>query len=279
MNNMEATSALRGIFYPVRNDDRRAMFLTAMREINQLLGLEISLESQGSCDVDSFINDLGASLIATVQNIEEKERAEAMEKFIVSLAADRDHPAPSFVNDVMEILFLSRDRRTEYVTNTDMAPPYKIGKLMIEYAMKSRMIDDIVSATTKGFCASNCDRLPTGCCAVLGYDLGLVPEAMLSLQELEASMNGWTGPAEAIERKCRYHTATGCAIALTKSPACVGYLCENLLEHLRRRYPPTKLGVFFDNLVEFRNCDIDRRRVFEVMDVTIAAGRNLIAIL
>jgi hypothetical protein len=198
----------------------------------------------------------------------------ATQELISRLCSDRDNPYESFVHDLAEILFLPREQRSEYIRNTEVAPPYRIGKLLLEYAVKARRIDELLDALTKGYCAAKCDRLPVGCCSVEGFDMGLVPEAMLELQEIEARRVGWSAPAGG--EACKFHTAAGCAIALFKSPACSGMLCDPLVESLRKRHSTARLEPFLERLAALRNCDIDRVRVFEAMDGVIDSGQQLL---
>jgi len=201
--------------------------------------------------------------------------APSTQELIERLCSDRSRPLESFVEDLAEILFVEREQRSEYVNNTQVAPPWKIGKLMLEYTVKARRIDEILGVLTKGFCAADCDRLPVGCCSIQGYDMGVVPEAMLELQKIEARQYGWTAPER--EDKCKFHEETGCVLRLFKSPACIGMLCDPLVASLRERWEAAHLDPFLERLAVFRNCDIDRVRVFDVMDELIENGERLLA--
>jgi hypothetical protein len=194
----------------------------------------------------------------------------------VRLASDRERPVPSFIRDVCEIQFLPREERSEYISHEQSWKPFKINKILLEYAIKSIQIDEIMGLMTKGYCAESCDRLPTGCCYILGYDLGLVPEAMLELQRLEARKNGWDAIVDGVEEQCRFHSSRGCTIALFKSPACIGHLCDQLGAHLEDSYSAVVLEPFLEALARFRNCCIDRSRIFEAMDEMIRTGRALV---
>ncbi len=245
-------------------------------ELNGLLGLDLNERDHEPDDFDVFSSDVGRLVIESVEDAGYPFEKGATLELIALLGDGRGHSVSRFVSDLAEILFLEREQRTEYVTNKEAVPPYKIGKLLLEYAVKSRRIDEIVGMLTKGYCAQVCDRLPIGCCSILGYDLGLVPDVMLRAQEIEARRCGWE--QSSIEDKCKYHTEAGCAIALFKSPACVGYLCSALDGMLREKYSTEKLDVFLDALAVFRNCDIDRSKVFEAMDAVIEKGRALVAV-
>ena len=188
-----------------------------------------------------------------------------------------EQPVQGFLRDLAEVLFVPREARTEYQNHRGDLPPYKIAKLMLEYATLSWRVDHIVGALTKEFCASSCDRPPVGCCHILGYDLGLVPVGMLEVQRLEALRDGvdHQGP----EEKCRYHTRRGCTLKLFKSPACVRYICPPMMSYLEQRFgaAPSRLAVFLAALETFGNSHIGRRRVFARMEKLIAAGETLLA--
>lgn len=188
-----------------------------------------------------------------------------------------DDPVQGFLDDLAEVLFLPREQRREYREHRGDLPPYKIAKLMLEYATLSWRVDRLVGELTKGYCAQSCHCPPVGCCHILGYDLGLVPDGMLALQALEAARQGQVfdgGP----EEKCRYHTATGCTVVLFKSPACVRYICPPMMSYLEQRFghAPSRLAVFLSALENFGNSHIDRSKVFERMGRLIAAGESLL---
>ncbi|RLB63851.1 MAG: hypothetical protein DRI90_05945 [Deltaproteobacteria bacterium] len=194
--------------------------------------------------------------------------------FLLALVPDRDRGTGSLVEALAEILFVPRSDRTEYVHNRAGAPPWDIRRLLLEYAVWSLRVDEVLGGLTKGFCARGCDRLPTGCCSVLGYDMGMVPEAMLELQELEASGQGWQVPAT--EDKCKYHGPDGCCLRLFKSPACAGMLCDGLVQELGRRYSAEPLQAFLRPLARYRNHVLDRSAIFDVMALVVATGRRLL---
>ncbi|MCP4678866.1 MAG: hypothetical protein GY854_25940 [Deltaproteobacteria bacterium] len=244
-----------------------------LNELNGLLGLDLDEREHETDDFDVFLSRVSRRIIEAVEDSSYSFGKEATLELITLFAGGRQNSVSRFVLDLAEILFLEREQRTEYVTNKETIPPYKIGKLLLEYAVKSKRVDEIVGMLTKGYCAEVCDRLPVGCCSILGYDLGLVPDVMLRAQELEATRRGWAQPQT--EDKCKYHTEIGCTIALFKSPACVGYLCSSLEGMLEEKYSADRLARFLDALVVFRNCDIDRSKVFEAMDTVIEEGRAL----
>ncbi len=259
-----------------KNGKRSAFATSLVDEINGLLG--VALSSQGSRNEDHRVclDDLSARTTDAVMDKDYGFARDETLELIALLTAGQRNSVRGFVYDVADILFLDREQRTEYVNNEQVAPPYKIHKLMLEYAMKSKHVDDIVGALTKPYCAASCHKLPTGCCYILGYDLGLVPKTMLRLQAVEARRNGHITPR--VEDKCKYHTPTGCTLSLFKSPACIGYLCDGLIGSLEEAYPEAELNTFFKHLEIFRNCHIDRSQVFDAMDGLIAAGRKLVEI-
>jgi hypothetical protein len=194
---------------------------------------------------------------------------------LAALAPDRERRGESLVEALAEILFVPRHERTEYVHKSVGAPPWDIRRLLLEYGVWSLRVDEVLERLTKGFCARGCERLPTGFCSVLGYDMGMVPEAMLELQRLEASGQGWTAPKR--EDKCKYHGPAGCCLRLFKSPACAGMLCDALVADLERRFPAEPLAAFLQPLALYRNHLLDRREIFELMAAVVTTGRRLLA--
>jgi hypothetical protein len=238
-------------------------------EIEQLLTLKLPLVEPGSWPETA--GEIEAALRSSVETDPDHD-VDATISLIRLLSTDRS--LAGFINDLAEILFLPREKRSEYANNRYSSAPWVMSKLLLEYATRGWRLDQITGVLSKGHCARSCDRLPVGCCSVLGYDLGLVPEGMLAAQRIEAFRNGWSEPAR--EQKCRYHTDTGCVLAVFKSPACTGFLCESLERELDERYPAEDLERFRRRLARFRNCDVDRRAVFSAMDATITASRRLL---
>jgi hypothetical protein len=264
-------------YYDALDVDRRRWFCeTVTARIHALLGLEIDAPARIQEQYPAFVDDLCERMHA---RLEEKscgfDEGAAMQ-LIVRLASNREHPVPSFIRDVCEIQFLPREERSEYIRHEQGWKPFKINKILLEYAIKSSQIDDIIGLLTKGYCAESCDRLPTGCCYIPGHDLGLVPEAMLELQRLEAKKNGWDAIVDGVGERCRFHSSRGCTIALFKSPACIGHLCDQLGAHLEDRHSAVVLDPFLEALARFRNCCIDRSKVFDAMDGIIRTGRALV---
>jgi hypothetical protein len=254
---------------------RERMVATLLGEVNALLTMSLRPPSTLADDFDGLILGLADALDRAILDPGYGFGAQATRRLLAALTLDGEHPSRGLLTDLAEILFLPRERRSEYTTNRHVAPPYRIRKLLLEYAVFGRQIDELVGVLSKDYCAHQCVSPPVGCCHILGYDLGLVPEVMLDLQRLEAHRRGWQPPG--VEENCRYHTATGCVLALFKSPACVGYLCEPLVSQLRADRPGPELSRFLQQLSVFNNCDLDRRKVFRAMRATIEAGRALIA--
>ena len=240
-------------------------------ELDRLLGSGLAtaaqnlpgLELEPELELASFVEVVGRRL----------EEGDADAALVDLLAPDRARAGASLVAALAEILFVPRLQRTEYLANTLPSPPWRIGLLLLEYAVWSVRIDEELGALTKGFCARSCTRLPVGCCSVLGYDMGVVPEAMLSAQELEARAQGWTPPER--EDTCRYHGPRGCHLRLFKSPACAGMLCDALIDDLRDRFEEPAPAAFLEALARFRNHTLDRAAVFEHMAAVAAAGGEL----
>jgi len=253
---------------------RTQMVETLLGEVNGLLTMTLGSPRALAGDFDGLIDGLADALERAVDGANCRYGAAETLALVAELTLDADRPLRGFLADLAEILFLPRERRSEYTTNRLVAPPYRIRKLLLEYAVFARQLDELLGAISKEYCAHHCEKLPVGCCHILGYDLGLVPEVMLELQRLEALRCGWQPPAT--EEFCRYHSATGCVIALFKSPACIGYLCEPLTAHLRERRGGPELDRFLQTLSVFNNCDLDRRRIFRAMRATIEAGSALV---
>jgi len=263
-------------YYEALDSDRRRWFVeTVTAQIHALLGLEIDAPWSFQEQYSTFVDDLSERMNVRLGDEEDSFRDGAVMGLIQRLASDREQPVPSFIRDVCESQFLSREDRSEYTCHEHGGKPFKINKILLEYAIKSSQIDDIMGRVTKRYCAESCDRSPIGCCYILGYDLGLVPEAMLELQRLEARKNGWEAMVDGVERQCRFHSARGCTIAFSKSPSCVGHLCDQLASHLKDSYPAAVLDPFLEALARFRNCCIDRSEVFKAMDAIIRTGRML----
>jgi hypothetical protein len=257
-------------------DGRRGFFETVTAQIHALLGLEIDAPRGVQAQYSTFVDDLSERVNLRLEEQGGSSRDSPAMHLILRLAGDREQPLASLIRDICEIQFLPREDRSEYTGPEQSGKPFKINTILLEYAIKSSQIDDIMGEVTKRYCAESCSRLPTGCCYILGYDLGLVPEAMLELQQLEARKNGWKASVDGVERQCRFHSAEGCTIALSKSPSCIGHLCEPLASHLKDSHPAEVLEPFLDALARFRNCYIDRSEVFEAMDAIIRTGRTLV---
>ena len=228
-----------------------------------LFGVQVMIPRRAPPDLLQFVQASGREL----------ERA-ADAALLAFLAPHRRRPGPSVVRALAEILFVPRPLRTEYIQHQLPTEPWDIRRLLLEYALWSAQIDPLLGALTKGYCARRCHRAPAGCCTTLGYDLGLVPEAMLQAQQLEAQASGWSPPAQ--EYKCKYHGPRGCCLRLFKSPACNGMLCDPLIEHLQKTCDPTKLQAFFTPLASYRNQPLSRTKIFTTMSQLVQAGQHVI---
>ena len=193
---------------------------------------------------------------------------------VTALASDRSSPFESLLHDLDEILFLPRVRRSEYVGSPAPPGPWIFPKLMLEYAVWSRRLDEVVGRLLSPFCARSCPSPPIGCCHQLGYDMGLAPAGMLRLQELEATLRGWSLPPDPDLHKCRYHTDTGCALRLFKTPACLQYVCDPMRAELQSALGEEQAQELVDALHTFGCCDIDRSRVFERLAEAVRAGER-----
>lgn len=262
--------------YAARSAEARVQLVqTLVGEVNGLLAVGLSSPSTLPQDYDGLMDTLADALGRALDGPDYRYGEAETRGLVSALTLESERPLRGFLLDLAEVLFLPREQRSEYTTNRRAAPPYHVRKLLLEYAVFGRHLDELVGAISKSYCADHCEKLPVGCCHILGYDLGLVPDVMLDLQRLEAVRAGWQPPSA--EENCRYHTATGCSIALFKSPACVGYLCEPLTGHLRAVRGGPELDQFLRSLSVFNNCDLDRRKIFRAMRATIQAGRALLA--
>ena len=262
-----------GFYNGLAPEDKRDLCRRVIHELATLLNLEIFEPICFYLDFMEFIEATEKEIISAIDKLPSSEERNAVNSLIALWADSKHQPVTQCVHSLAEILFLSRENRIEYLTNKELTPPYKIGKLLLEYATKSRRLDYVLGVLTKDYCATHCQKLPVGCCYILGYDLGLVPDVMLKAQQLEALRTGWSMPNS--EEKCRYHTTSGCRLALFKSPACIGYLCEELVTELQKRFPVADVDKFLTDLAIFRNCDLDRVEVFRAMDALQESGAKL----
>lgn len=245
--------------------DSRAVADRLAGEINALLGLDLESEPDESGGWPGLRTRLAADLEARLDA--------PTAALVAALACDKRSPAAAFVEDLAEILFVPRALRSEYRFHSLPSKPWRIERLLLEYAIWSRRLDDLQTALTKAICAGSCERLPVGCCSVLGYDLGLVPDRMLALQRIEAVRAGWTPPVR--ELGCRYHTPRGCVLRLFKSPACIGFMCQAIEDRLCAEHGPLAKP-FLDGLDGFQRCDLDRARIFAQMETVVRSGEVLL---
>lgn len=269
---------LENMFAAGNGAHRNAMGAKIILSICDVFPFDISSRGERFASFPSFESmkkHIAKEVEGALSRMGDSHGEEAIRDFVRFLTTDRQNPSLCLVEDVCDILFIEREQRSEYLEKKGGPPPFKIRKLLLEYALFSRQIDRIIGELTKNYCAHNCDRLPVGCCSVLGYDLGLVPEVMLEAQTMEARILGFREPSPLV-KKCKFHHDDGCIIALFKTPACVGFLCEGLIFMLEETYPQAMARDFVAALTAFRNCDIDRREVFEKMKKTIECGNRLL---
>lgn len=206
--------------------------------------------------------------------VRDDPRGELPNEFFTALASDRRAPSESLVGDLAEILFLPREERSEYAECEAAPGPWLFPKLMLEYALWSKRLDAVVGSLLSPFCARHCPSPPVGCCHLLGYDMGLVPQGMLRLQELEARLRGWSRPPDPDRDKCRYHTESGCALRLFKTPACLQFVCDPMRDALHRECGRQAAEELVEALHELGACDIDRQNVFEKLTLAARAGEH-----
>ena len=231
-------------------------------ELDRLLGSKLGMEAGSPVDVRSFVSEAGYRVDA----LEGPIRA-----LVECLAPDAARPGASLVEALAEILFLPRHSRGEYLSNRLASKPWDIRRLLLEYAVWARRFHETATSLTGQFCATRCDRLPWGCCSIPGYDMGLVPEAMLQAQQLEADLVAHVPPSA--EDECRYHGKAGCSLVRFKSPACCGMLCGLAVSDLRVRYGREAVESFLRPLALFRNQVLNREEIFEAMRKVVSAAR------
>jgi len=238
----------------------------------------LALQLEGLFDVelprplpDLSLDEIARSLEETVHT---DPRRDPLRALVTALASDRTAPFLSLVGDLAEILFLPRAERSEYAAAPTSPGPWVFSKLMLEYAVWSSRVDDVVGVLLSPFCADRCPSPPVGCCHLLGYDMGLVPEGMLRVQELEARVRGWSIPPQPDRDACRYHTHAGCALRLFKTPACLQYVCAPMEAELRRVHGGEAARDLVAALHALGTCDIDRASVFEHLARVVRAGER-----
>ena len=235
-------------------------------ELDRLLMTSVRADCCPTSDLDGFLGSAGHRVDGLPRH------AQALATF---LTPDAAVGGASLVEALAEILFVPRQHRTEYRFHRLPSPPWRIRRLLLEYAVWAQRLDDAATSLTRGFCAEHCDRLPTGCCAIPGYDMGLSTEAMLAAQELEATMLGWTEPPS--EEGCKFHGPTGCCLLRFKSPACAGMLCDAAVADLRRRWPASALEEFLVPLAKYRNQILNRSEIFDTMREVVEAAQRLVS--
>ena len=98
-----------------------------------------------------------------------------------------------------------------------------------EYVNMAGQLNAELKRLTQGYCAESCPGLPAGCCTEQSFNVGSVP-LLSRLQREEAQNNGWTQTPG----NCQYHNPEqGCALDRTKTPLCLGALCEPVRRYLR----------------------------------------------
>ncbi len=267
-------SRFRTLFASAGEEEKGLFTRQLVHTVNDLLGVSLDDWVPGWDTFDEVLDFLGGRLTDGIADPAYRFDPPKTWEMINALTTPNNPSPNGFLNDLAEILFLPREERAEYANHRDIAKPYVISKLLLEYALFSIRLDRLIGSLTKRFCATRCLRLPVGCCSILGYDMNLVPHKMLELQLVEAQRIHWQQPLR--EEKCKYHTATGCVLRLFKSPACIGYLCDDLNGHLSTAFPNDRLADFLSSLSIFRNCYLDRQNIFLAMEATHLTGERLL---
>ena len=90
-------------------DRRRWFFETVTAQIHALLGLEIDAPKSVQEQYSTLVDDLSERMNVRLEEKGGGFRNGAVMHFIRRLASDREQPVPSFIRDVCEIQFLSRE--------------------------------------------------------------------------------------------------------------------------------------------------------------------------
>ncbi|GAI76879.1 unnamed protein product [marine sediment metagenome] len=84
----------------------------------------------------------------------------------------------------------------------------QIGKIMIDYAVRTKELDKILNELgTRDYCAKECRNGSIGCCSGHPYK-SEVSRKTLMMQEIEALKNGWLDK-DTKKNVCKYHTSSG----------------------------------------------------------------------
>tara|TARA_Y100000310_G_C20603610_1_gene774340 strand:+ start:275 stop:709 length:435 start_codon:yes stop_codon:yes gene_type:complete len=141
---------------------------------------------------------------------------------------------------------------------------------MIERHVKlAGELNEVLGQLTLEYCATECFNPPEGCCFRNFHRKNAIPE-LSRLQGQEALANGWEEG-----NRCTYHTSEGCLLN-TKSPYCLGHLCDDLVDDLGRSYGLKQSESFVSAMRRvkhgsFQNTDL----LFTAIEEAISEGRRL----
>ena len=169
---------------------------------------------------------------------------------------------------------------------------YSFDTVATAYAIRTKKLDKILNELgTRDFCAVKCPKIEpekkhVGCCDANHYKRTCFPE-FFDFQELEAKKKGWVEKGK--KEACKYlDLNSGCVLTLFKSPICIGALCIEFIDSLKKEYNKRNVEKFF---YEMRNifddlmlCKLSKgnwkylyKDLFKSMNKAITAGRKLVA--
>jgi len=141
----------------------------------------------------------------------------------------------------------------------------------IGYAYRAKKLVDIFQQLTLEFCLERCpidienDHLR--CCQDNHHQRYAVFQELL---QKEARLNGWKDLNE--KDRCKYHNDKGCKLNLYRPLICLSFLCEQLEQNIKERYP---LEQFSSRLCYLRSDEIIRNQQLNYLDQALLAGDKL----
>lgn len=149
---------------------------------------------------------------------------------------------------------------------------------VIAYSLYARQMDVIQQDMTKAYCAHECARPPVGCCNRHHCDVYSLSDILISrptsgAMELAHSIRTMQDDEHAYREAalnnapttlCRYFMASGCTLKLFKSPLCIHYLCDGIIEHLKK-----SIGTSIAPFIDAMHC-VATRQLLSCTDFTSA---------
>lgn len=145
-------------------------------------------------------------------------------------------------------------------------------------------LDSVLNDLTRDFCANDCTKGEYGCCKdkTMYHDGASGDELITFMQREEAESRGW----EEHEKPCCHYMIPekGCALRLYKPPICIGHLCGDIEDSLRKAFSDKETVRNFivtmdDIAFNFYECSPENIRLEIARDMAFAAelGRRLIS--